>query len=212
MDVKNVLISAGVALLAVVLGLAFLGQPSVQVIKETVEKLGAFPGPSITGDYLSVGGIAAYYRSGSCNDATSTLFTIQNPFRATSTWTYAEVEVTKAATSSATIFGSYGISVATSTVTGPASSTIGLIQSAPFANATIGSVRSGTTFATSTQFAAFQSLFKAGTGTSSGTTTLAIVMGPDEYVIGYATGTLNAIMDVGNEFACKWGLKFERLE
>ena len=94
---KNVLVSAGVALLMVVLGLVFLGQPSIKIIERIV---GAMPGPTISSPYLSVNDVVFWPTRRSLTSATTTPCAIQSP----------------AATSSL-IYGGMFISVGTTTAT-----------------------------------------------------------------------------------------------
>jgi len=70
---KNVLVSAGVALLVVVLGLSFFGRPSIQVIKETIEKIGAIPGSDIPGPVAKINGSPIIGLSQRFNTGTTTV-------------------------------------------------------------------------------------------------------------------------------------------
>jgi len=203
---KTVGVGALVALV-VALGVTYFNIPGTQIVREVIkEQLGSVVGPESTFDYTCVGGFCTYNRVGSCNDATSTLFTVQNPAKATSTWTLAIVDVT----GSATTTDPYFISVATSTNTGPASTTgWGLISSARVAGNVAAYVRSGTVVATSTTGITGQA-FNTGSGLNPGTTTQRIVLGADEYVVGYATGSVDSIVGGTNNFACNYVLQFER--
>lgn len=54
----NILVSAGVALLVVVLGLVFLGQPTTEktTVERIIEKLGAIPGNDLPGPVVKLNG------------------------------------------------------------------------------------------------------------------------------------------------------------
>ena len=96
---KNILVSAGVALLVVVLGFAFFG-PSEKVIEK---KVGAFPGTSFSED-LEYNGIKHFYRrqtflTGSTTN--STVCSISRPEPTSSTTVvFASAKVLGLATSS----------------------------------------------------------------------------------------------------------------
>lgn len=70
---KNVLVSAGVALLVVVLGLVYFGPTKI------IEKIGAIPGAEVSGPCWTVGGVKECSASMVFNTATSTLCTLPTP-------------------------------------------------------------------------------------------------------------------------------------
>lgn len=71
MDAKNVLVSAGVALLVVVLGFAYFGPGKViETVKEVT--VGAIPGTSVDANCFSIGGVEKCYYSSAFQSATST--------------------------------------------------------------------------------------------------------------------------------------------
>ena len=69
---NNALVSAGVALLVVVLGLVFFGGPSVQTVREVIERTGAIPGTSVDSNCFSIGGVSRCYYKQTFSTASST--------------------------------------------------------------------------------------------------------------------------------------------
>ena len=84
---KNILVSAGVAIAVVALGLALLGRPSEKtVVERVVERLGAAAGPDMLFDYLNLNGVTLHPRRvSSLVTATNTPATVRAPVNATST-------------------------------------------------------------------------------------------------------------------------------
>ena len=175
-----------------------------------------FTGTTTVTTALYNNGLGEVVVTGSCNDASTTLFAVINPFKATSTWDLAQLYVSGAASS-----GPIGITVATSTNTGAASSTgsggsvrfpgWGLIYAATVPIGEHGYIRSGLTFGTSTaQNSAFLGPnYPRGSAISSGTTTSGVVIGPEEYIVGHASGTgVSSIVPSANGFACEYKLRF----
>src|SRR3990167_244090 len=117
MNYKNIVVSAGVALLMVVLGFAYFGQP--------LPRVGSVVSSDALDERVCQGGVCTWNKAGGFNDATTTLFAIQNPFQATSTWTLAVIDVTGESTTS------IGINVGTSTNTGPVAANAGAIVRGP---------------------------------------------------------------------------------
>ena len=103
--VKNILVSAGVAIAVVALGFALLGQPSEKVTERIIEKIGAFPGTSFSADSLEYNGIPFHYRrqafvTGSTTQ--SVVCSIRRPaLNSTTTLVYASGKVLGMGTSSA---------------------------------------------------------------------------------------------------------------
>ena len=84
---KTYLVSAGVALLVVVLGFAFFGPSEnviVQRVVEIVKRLGAIPGNELQGPCIIVNGLSTCYAEQPMQVASSTLCVFQTP-EATST-------------------------------------------------------------------------------------------------------------------------------
>jgi len=95
---KLALLLAGVALLVGGLGLVLPGQPSVQIVKEIVTKLGAFPGADF-GDCISRNGIRECILVTPIDTASSTLCVINmNQIGATSTLLNFTAHITTSAT------------------------------------------------------------------------------------------------------------------
>lgn len=90
---KLALLVAGVALVVGGLGLVLPGQPTVQVVKEVVERLGAFSGPDITSDFLSVNGVSYEYRSQKFITGTTTVCQIEVPRYNVSSTTLVDLSV-----------------------------------------------------------------------------------------------------------------------
>ena len=208
---NNLLVSGGVALLVVVLGLVFFGQSSV--IERITDRVGSVVSSDALDERVCQGGVCTWDKAGAFNDASTTLFAIQNPFRATSTWTMAVVDVTGESTTSV------GINVGTSTNTGPvhiSGTTAGgyrgphLIEGVVVGTG-LGYIRSGTVFATSSGlYFAADNQPSVGVGLNPGTTTRSVIIGPNEYVVGYATGSTNGVTNTNNAFTGNFSLKFER--
>lgn len=209
---------AAIIVAVVALGVVYFAPtPVKEVVREVVkEQFGAVPGPELTSEIFCFGGVCNWRKAGGCYDATTTLFAIQNPFRATSTWISAFVEITGGASS-----GPIGITVATSTNTGAASTSDpdtdypgwGLIDGVSIAQAAFGFIRSGGVFATTTaQNVSFNGPnYPHGFGLSPGTTTHQVVLGPDDYIVGHATGTgVSSLVPATNPFSCEYGIEFQR--
>ena len=202
MNYKNIVVSAGVALLVVVLGFAYFGQPS--------PKVGSVVSSETLDERVCSGGVCTWNKAGAFNDATTTLFAIQNPFRATSTWTLAVTDITGESTTS------IGINVGTSTNTGPVATNVGSIVRGPHliegvaVGTGLGYIRSGMVMASSSLAGLADISPMLGVGLNPGTTTQQVVIGPDEYVVGYATGSTNGVTNTNNAFTGNFSLKFER--
>lgn len=138
-----------------------------------IESFGAMPGPNIMSEYLCVGDICTYHLKGAFISASSTMFSIKNPFSSTSTVTFAQLEVSGQSTTSLRLF------VATSTTVGVLDAGINwgsLINNATLATSTMGIVTNGIT-ATNTDNGAI----------SAGTSQYSIILSPSQYLVGYAT-------------------------
>lgn len=80
MNAKNLGVSVVVSVVVVIVGLYFFGGSTVERVIEK-ENLGAIPGSSIEGKYLTVGGVnMAYITSAFPGNASTTLCTMKNPF------------------------------------------------------------------------------------------------------------------------------------
>jgi hypothetical protein len=83
MDIKQIAISAGTALVIAVIAVWGFA-PDAQIVRE-VQKLGAAASPDIQSDWLRFGGVTRFaYATNNLNQASSTVCTIQSP-AATST-------------------------------------------------------------------------------------------------------------------------------
>ena len=109
---------------------------------------------------------------------------------------------------------SIGINVGTSTNTGPVAANAGAIVRGPHliegvaVGTGLGYIRSGMVTASSSMAGLADLLI--GVGLNPGTTTRQVIIGPDEYVVGYATGSTNGVTNTNNAFTGNFMLKFER--
>lgn len=95
---------ASVVLLAVVavVGVVYPRPLPTQVIKETIEKLGAFPSPELLTDYLSFNGIRRFYNRQAIRTATTTICAFRAP-KATSTLTFASWDLVISSSTQVTV-------------------------------------------------------------------------------------------------------------
>ena len=160
---KNTFISAGVAVLVVVLGFMFFAP-------NQSETIGAIPGNSIDGPEFCVGGLCYSNSVGTCASS-GTLFSVSNPFAATST---------------AELVLMVGTGNATTTTLNVGTSTSATVTSQ------VGSLVKTVSVATTSKFAiASGSTLALGTGqVSSGTNSvIRTVVGPSQRVTAFATTT-----------------------
>ena len=137
MDLKNVLVSAGVALLVAVLGFAYFG-PTEKVIERTIEKIGAFPGPEIDSPFISVNGLRSHYYDSPFLVSSSTLCSFRAPVNSTTTLAFASAQINTAST--AALFFEWGRGTTyTSTTT-----SLGVVSLAARLRATIIASTTGT--------------------------------------------------------------------
>lgn len=102
---NNILVSAGVALVVVVLGLVFFGQPATNTAIEKVrEVIGAVPGPDISSPYLSVNGVVRHYTSASLITATTTPCVLRGPGATSSLISFTLVTTNSTSTGKQVIF------------------------------------------------------------------------------------------------------------
>ena len=138
---------------------------------------------TVTNGYTVVNGVDTYSESGSFDDATNTLKFILNPYRATSTLTVAAVDITGLSTTSLNLY------VGTSTFAGLENTGLNCLMAASTAIVTCdGEIIDEANLATST----FGSIVGTGGGTVgedgfAGGTSNAMIVGPDEYVVFFAT-------------------------
>lgn len=210
METKKVFLIAGVVAIVVASVFTYFRPANIVVkeIKEIVrEQLGAVAGPEDLNDYHCLNGLCEYVRTGNCQDATTTLFSILNPANGTSTL-YVDLFSGQNGTSSlAVVFG-------TSTV-----STLALLDF-PFG------VWATTSISSSTNF------FRQGPGPGyngggstpspemlRASTSPITLIGPSEYVHIKATGTniingtnggADGIVNASNVFNCEFKLRFVR--
>ena len=192
MDKKNLLVSAGVALVVVVLGLVLFGKPAV--VERVVERLGATPGNVIPGDFVSVNGIDKYYVAGNCVTSTSTRFSVRNPAQATSTATLLYLTAQINATNTTWNVGTSTLSSINDVANISNSFVVGVTQATSALAHNVPGVTVGTNVNTS------------GTGAQS-----RVVVGPGEYVLGYSTSTATGSGSLlYTHSACAYGLEFTK--
>ena len=204
---NNILVSAGVALLVVVLGLVFFGRPSVQTVREVIKQVGAIPGNTLS-EEICYGGSCEFKRSEVCVDGAEDLVAMRNPWSATSSLEF-EVQGLNGTSTIVLIAGTSTqatLSAGTSTVPSP-------------------SVISYTWVATSTNFhviggLATSSTMINGSNVSSGGKA---VIGPNEYFHLFATSTANSMANItadgalggirgaNNLFTCRYNLNWKKL-
>jgi len=141
-----------------------------------VPKLSAWPGDTL-GEKMCFGELCKWYKSGACFTASTTLFSVKNPFNATSTVSLSSFQITESASSSIMM------EVGTSTT-----ATVGFATKYDS-----GVLVDGVTIATSTNATIIgkDTLDALGSGElDPGTISVErIVIGPAEYVVGYASTT-----------------------
>ena len=87
MELKHILVSLGISVAVVALGLSlFTSEPSI--VERVVERIGSVSGPDIFSPFLSVNEVRDYYYSGTFANATSTLCTFALPPATTTLITY----------------------------------------------------------------------------------------------------------------------------
>lgn len=125
-DLNKLIVPAIVALVVAVVVVYFQSSPTVVVTDKEGKEIivGAFPGPDITTDYLSVNGVKTYYYSSGLKQASTTLCMFKTP-SATSTLDYASVAITTG-TSSATV-----IDIAKSSITDATTTLLGYSYNLP---------------------------------------------------------------------------------
>lgn len=132
MDKKNILISAGVALLVVVISFVYFGRSTTTIVeKGIVEKIiekvkeetfGAIPGTSVEGNVFTIGGVDNYFFEGAMTSAslnggtaTGTVCAFKLPVASTTLVDYSARFITNAPTTTAAFavyntIGGYGTS------------------------------------------------------------------------------------------------------
>lgn len=219
---KYVGISAGVAILVVVVALSFRPVPQVpqapgiikEVIREIRETVGAIPGNRLP-NRVCQGDLCTEVVSGSCNDASTTIFAVQNPFRASSTVTIVQIDGTIGTTTPDIFLGTstlpsamrytptterifWGFRIPTSTAS---------FYLSNYVDPTIGDNNN-----------------QRGQGiqTLATSTAQSFMLGPLEYVHGVATNSysgardgisgdvITGIIGGNNTFSCSYLVKFER--
>lgn len=207
MDKKALSLSAVVALV-VASGFALLVGPSKttvkEVVKEVVERVGAIPGNEIPTAEFIVNGRRKFYYSSSCNDASTTIVSVQNPFgTATATVDYFSIRGTNGTTS---------IAILVATSTGSGAPTIDLP----------GSLVSSSSLAVSRNFYLVPRNPGADrieeVATYSTVTSTPMVIGGNQYLVAQATGTANGssaanvlgVTNAVNTFSCTYELEISR--
>src|SRR3990167_5286263 len=81
---KHILVSLGISVVVVALGLSlFTSEPSIveveRIAERVSERIGAFSGPEISSPYLAINEVRDYYYSGTFANATSTLCSFRLP-------------------------------------------------------------------------------------------------------------------------------------
>lgn len=148
-----------------------------------VKNLGSLTGPNINSPWLCVGGICTWHVVGSCSTASSTIFSNQNPWSATSTVSNFVIYGQVSATTTDIMVGT---STSMSAPGNPVTATTSI--SAAFfgmSNLTGGSQffsQAGVTVGPNGNYA------KPNTGAYP-TSNASVVIGPSEYIIGFATST-----------------------
>lgn len=205
MDKKQIAAGAVVALV-VAAGVSYLLRPAatVQVVERVVERVASVVGPESTQEERCIGTLCVFDKVGGCFTSSSTLFAFQNPWRATSTWSLAEVSIGRAPGTAAGLHVS--TSTNTATGTGP-----GLITGVSIQGLT-GIIRSGfITGTTSVNSGQGRALDMMGNAVyNPGTTTRSVMIGPDDFIVGVATGTITDIVN-NTGFQCNYHLRFEKL-
>lgn len=208
---NNKLVYLSLVVAAIALVVASQSKSVREVIKEGY---GSVVSSESLDETVCSGGVCTVTKSGDFQDATTTLFAVQNPRRATSTVTLVTVDITRAATTA------IGINVGSSTVRGPVHTAGGaagaadyrgphLIEGVALAAGAQGYIRSGVLLASSSIMGIQEVAPMLGVGLNPGTTTKSFTIGPDEWVIGYATGSTAGVTNTNNNFAGRFSVKFE---
>lgn len=223
---KDKFIIGGVLVAIVLATIAFFNTGQKTIVEKIIEKsTGVQLGGVSNLDILNVGpnglsqssttqttsgfdnnGLFEYATTGTCNDATSTVFAIQNPFRATSTAIYASFDVNTPATTTVVF------SVATSTSSGADNPPIGphLIAFNSVRFGRKGHIYSGSHASSS---------IVINSSNATNTPVTAIDLGPWDYLIGFVSGTSSGatsfnynggVLGGNNTFACTYSVKFIR--
>lgn len=123
MDIKNVLVSGLVAIVAVVVGVTFMKPAGTVEYRDIPEEnLGATPGNVVEGNYFTVGGVEMAYLSGSFASTTNVCL-FKNPFPSASTTI---TRFTAIGTSPYVGSANVKIALATSTLATPHGATAGV--------------------------------------------------------------------------------------
>lgn len=222
---KQKFIIGGVLVAIILATFALLSKPTNVIEKHIIEKENGDKLGGVSNlDILNVGGTALtqasttlitsgldnnglfeYATTGTCNDASTTLFAIQNPFRATSTVVKADVHITEFSTT--TVLTTVG----TSSVAAPNDPPIGphLISFWPTLFGKKNDMYSGAASSTS--------ILTSGIATNTPVT--AVILGPWDYLVGFANGTTTGstnfnynggVIGGNNNFACTYSVKFSR--
>ena len=210
MNTPKVLGISVIVAVAVAFVFALFGStPAERVVREVVKQvsLGAIPGDEVSGDRFCVGGVCEYHRTGQCADATSTLFSILNPFSATATVDYIRISGLGATST-------IGVVVGTSTTIGENLNAL-LFNSGVWATTTISTsttywrVGPGTGFDTGGASGVISDMHAA-------TSSNRAVIGPTDYVIAKATttnsgvGYFGGLLGANNQFTCDFTVRFVR--
>lgn len=154
-------------------------EPVPQVPQEP--QPGAQVGPDNPSNYYSDGGVQKFDYLFSCKTATSTMFSLKNPFNATSTLVFAAVSGTNGATTTDFLVG-------TSTSANPA----GTAVSTSTLKYNVFGLQGITAGAKFDAVAGVMSAFTPPSSTPYPTSQENIIVKPNEYVLGFATSTTPA--------------------
>ena len=213
MNTPKLVVISIVTALAVAVGVTYFAPTKTETVREIkeIKELGAIPGNSVDSQRFCIGGVCKDYSSGTCYNSTTTFFSLRPPSRATSTIESIKLYGNNGTT---TFYGRVGTS------TSPSINTFLTNQLSPTFMQFVVSTSTGfyiqdRTFAGAGPTSTLSSFSNA---TTSGFTGKFIV-GPDEFLVGAATGTvashnataMQGLTNTNNEFDCDYSVEWSAL-
>jgi len=209
MDKLKIVGVGAVVAFIVALAVTYFNVPGTQIVKETIrERIGATPGPEGGPDYQCYGDVCEAYRSGTCQNATTSLFLVQNPFgAATSVLVYSDVRGHVGTSSLNLMIGTSTAGTGANNFPSGVSATNTLATSTDFVR--IGPFRDS--FGLNTYVSSSGSAEVVATGSPA-------IIGPNQFVAGNATGSntgstfdgVGGLLGDNNVSTCTYRLKFIR--
>lgn len=198
-------------------GLTLTSLPYWSTSSSTIEGNFTSNGTTTLGHYYSIGNVDYYDIQDTFQNSTTTIFAVQNPWLATSTVYYSQIDITTGASSSLAFY--VGTSTAANTLNGLG---LGCIAAAgdllvacdgviideanvPTSTAATGGTFGNVTATIATGFGSLVNIFDKGTGINGGSLGVShssLVVGPSEWVIGYATTTFAGGTSYQPSLAC----------